>query len=380
MIQNAQIVVNMICEDNDLIKVRMKAIFSALDQKQVISLSDHKELQSPLKMIFTFLSLRTEDDVHFIKTDDTLSLVDTFRAQIAIKSSVNPNLSPIPESVDIPNDDERESAVTTSSAVIGPKLPPTASTTEAIGVTMPTEEDLMNNRYSSDDDDGYGPSASVDSQRILQMEQTKIYAEMTRKIEGGGDDEDQKQSIQRPEWMTSMPQSFLYDFDKGTKARGFMKAEQKQDTSWTEAPGDVKRQKEERKRIKRIQREADAKLRELGLPTVEERELIDEQQNKDKKDSTKSPVVERRKKVKSLFEIHQETLMADYKEELKEWKRKKKRGEKVGKKPVFKGVKQHDGNTQYGGNMESYYNAQNPVFTTSKLKTFVSAGNIDQCQ
>merc|ERR1719300_767986 len=106
----------MICENNNLIKSRMKAIFSALDQKQVISLSDHTELESPLKMIFTFLSLRTEDDVHFIKTDDTLSLLDTFKTQIDIefiKSSINPTLSPIPESVDSDNAVSKSTSVTT---------------------------------------------------------------------------------------------------------------------------------------------------------------------------------------------------------------------------------------------------------------------------
>merc|ERR1719474_1026957 len=100
-----------------------------------------------------------------------------------------------------------------------------------------------------------------------------------------------------------------------------------------------------------------------------------ENRNRDEENPVETRKVKREK---SLFEIHQETLMAEYKEELREWKRKKKRGEKVGKKPVFKGVKRHDGNAEYAGSMDSYYNAQNPVFTTSKLKTFVSAGNIDQ--
>ena len=403
MIQNAQTVLNMLCEDNDHIQVRMKTIFSALDEKQTISLSEHQDLTSPLKMIFTFLSLHTADDVHYIKTDDALSLMDTFKAQLAINE-----MSKISESSKSTNESGKDTV-----NVIGPQRPPskqiniiksqdtpsdsttTVSTVPTlsgtVGVTMPTQQDLDNNVYSSDDDDGYGPAAlapdtteDIDPKRLLQMQQTKIYAEMYRKIENGadaGNPNGSGEAQKRPEWMTTMPESFLSDFDKGTKARGFRTSQQKQDNSWTEAPSDLKRQKEEKKRIKRIQKEAIMNLHALGLPTVEEKGSMDGDDEVVNRNRDKENPVETRnvKREKSLFEIHQETLMADYKEELREWKRKKKRGEKVGKKPVFKGVRQHDASKDYGGSMESYYNAQNPVFTTSKLKTFVSAGNIDQC-
>merc|ERR1712228_598612 len=129
-------------------------------------------------------------------------------------------------------------------------------------------------------------------------------------------------------------------------------------------PSDLKRQKKERKRIKQIQREANEKLKSLGLPTVKQRG--EEMDNVIGEDVVHDMV----KQKKSLFEIHQETLM-------EEWKMKKKKGKKVGPKPVFKGAKKYDGNNQYNGDMESFYNPRNPTLARSKLNTFVAGGTIE---
>eukprot|EP00483_Globobulimina_turgida_P007705 UN07720 len=154
--------------------------------------------------------------------------------------------------------------------------------------------------------------------------------------------------------------------------------EQKMDKTWMETPGDVIKQKNEKKRIMKIHEEANKKLKKIGLPTVEQhrKNKFEEyvNNNRDIMDIEKDNDHGKRK---SLFEIHQEKLMMEYKEELEEWKRMKKKGKKVGAKPVFKGATAYDSNASYGGSMENYYNAQDPKFTRSKLNTFVSGGTID---
>ena len=374
LIQNAKTVLKMIC-DNDDTKQYMINIFTKLDNKESISISDHIYYKRPLDMIFTFLLLNTTDNNTYNKTDDSLSLLSTFKKQLKLSKSTQPQfIGPAMP----PSDYKRSSNSNSSKPSIETN---TDNIPGIIGVTMPTNTDLMNNKYSSeDDDDMYGPASlngENDKQRMAQMQHTKIIAEMNKKIKGDDvDAEIEKNDNKRPEWMTQMPASLMSDYDKGTKGRGFNQNEHKQDSSWTETPGDIEKQKKEAKRRRKIQEEYNEKLKELGLPTVQEQNKQALEDNVGDKDIEKRSDIQER--AKSLFEIHQEKLRDDFKKELKEWKRKKKSGEKVGPKPVFKGVKLHDTNTNYAGSMDSYYNAQNPVFTRSKLNSFVSGGTIDK--
>ena len=198
---------------------------------------------------------------------------------------------------------------------------------------------------------------------------------MNKEIEDDQKEDTGDTNIKRPEWMTSMPDSLISDFDKGTKARGFNQNELKRDKSWMETPADIEKQKIEAKRIKKIQQKTNEKLQAIGLPTIEaqkKQRMMDMTDiDQDKQDDHIGV------RAKSLFEIHQEKLMNEYKAELKEWKRRKKNGEKVGPEPKYKGVKQNDGNVNFRGSMESYQDARNPTFTRSKLDSFVSGGSID---
>merc|ERR1712228_813248 len=323
MISNAKTILTMFCESN-VIKENMKSIFYKLDNQKSINVSNEDiSYQQPLKMIFTFLSLQTNDNETY-KLNQSISLQSIFKKELKI---------------------HKKSESILQSKTIGPTLPPTnykkpiptiqstelleINSSDIIGVTMPTKTDLENNKYASsedaDDADLYGPAVmtqdgiknETERRRLLQMKHTEIYNEMNKKIENDGN-ENQDSNV-REEWLTTMPDSFMSDLDKGTKARGFNLNEHKMDKTWMEAPSDLKRQKKERKRIKQIQREANEKLKSLGLPTVKQRG--EEMDNVIGEDVVHDMV----KQKKSLFEIHQETLMEEYKKELKEWKIKKER-------------------------------------------------------
>ena len=380
MISNAKTVVSMFCE-NDSIKEYMESIFYKLDNNQSICLSNEDiSYQQPLKMIFTFLSLQTEDNITYKKANNqSIPLQSIFKKELKVTTKPkNNNASPKP--------------------IIGPSLPPPnfkkskptipsrelleIKSSDIIGVTMPTRTDLENNQYaSSEDGDGadlYGPAAlnqdgvENESERVKQMLRAKIINELNKKIEGDGNVN--KNNNVREEWLTTMPESFMTDLEKGTKARGFnLKEQGKMDKTWTETPSDLKRQKRERKRIKQIHRETNEKLKALGLPIVS-RKREESKENVCDDEDVVNEVVEQRK---SLFEIHQETLMEEYEEALKKWKKKKKMGQKVGPKPVYKGAKKYEGRNQYQGSMESFYNPSNPTLTRSKLNTFVSGGTIE---
>eukprot|EP01083_Nonionella_stella_P036631 99938_1 len=368
MINNAKTVLSMFCE-NDTIKQDMRDIFNQLDHNQSVCIArQNLSYQQPLKMIFTFLSLATEDEITYTKSINHRTLTDLFINELKLSpnpSFIGPTAAP---------SHYKQHKITET--INGP------SSSDIVGVTMPTEADLLNNSYSSEEDeDVYGPTVmdkndnNSDQKRLLQMEHSKIYAEMNRKIKG--DDAGADNNEKREEWMTSMPSSLLSgsDFDKGTKNRTFNTNEHKIDNTWTQTPDDVKRQEIERKRIQNIQKQTNEKLKLFGLPSVEQHTIAENKRNDEEREGMEA--MYSGVKRKSLFEEHQEKLMKEYKEELKEWKQRKKLGEKVGQKPVFKGVKAKDANASYTGSMDSYYDAQNPTFTRSKLNTFVHGGTIE---
>mmetsp|Transcript_40076 Transcript_40076/g.65718 ORF Transcript_40076/g.65718 Transcript_40076/m.65718 type:complete len:188 (+) Transcript_40076:3-566(+) len=183
------------------------------------------------------------------------------------------------------------------------------------------------------------------------------------------------------------------DFDRGTRQRGFVqntkrgksgsnRSSNKRDRSWEDTPLDIEQRRKEAKRVHAIQQKTNVKLTAMGLPTVEERSeaaLDDDDDDDDEEDDGHARSALERRPL-SLFEMHQQKLRTEYENALKEWKQKKKRGEKVGPKPVFQGVKTSGVDTtndSYSGTMDSFYHAQNPVLTTSRLRKFVDGGTVD---
>eukprot|EP01084_Bolivina_argentea_P033865 62623_1 len=177
MIINAKKLLNMFCGNDESIKQYMINIFNKLDNNQSICISKQNlKYQQPLKMIFTFLSLNTNDGFNYTKNDN-YSLISLFN------SALNTHIQTIETDID----------QNTENTFIGPAMPPTNykrteiiikptiptvetldnNASDMFGVTMPTNDDLLNNKYSSSDDDAYGPTVmdgnNNDNKRKLQM-------------------------------------------------------------------------------------------------------------------------------------------------------------------------------------------------------------------
>eukprot|EP01084_Bolivina_argentea_P102777 184109_1 len=126
-----------------------------------------------------------------------------------------------------------------------------------------------------------------------------------------------------------MPESIISDFKKGTTARTFSTNNNEMDSSWTDTPNQLNQQKKLQKKIKKIEKNANQKLKLFGLPKIKKKKQNEDDHDDDtnisNKINTNTQMDDHNtNRQKSLFEIHQETLMAEYKKELKEWKKSKK--------------------------------------------------------
>ena len=99
MINNAKTVLKMLCDD-DTMKQYMINILTKLDENESVCIKNENSMfEKPLKMIFTFLSLNTKDDINFIKSDSTISLLSIFKKELKLntKSTSKPSIEQQPK-------------------------------------------------------------------------------------------------------------------------------------------------------------------------------------------------------------------------------------------------------------------------------------------
>jgi len=214
-----------------------------------------------------------------------------------------------------------------------------------IGPTLPTFDDLMktnsknNKKYNNDNNDNNNDNHESDNEndtsdligpaqmtigtnnnndnnkRLLQMEHTKIIAEMKTELKMNDENENNK----REEWMTSMPYAFdNNDFMKGTTQRRFKMTQHVNDETWTQNPN-------EKINKKIVEHKTNQKLKEMGLPSIYERNNNNDDDNKDSLSNDDNNDNYNRQ---TLFEKHQIKLENEYNEKLQKWKKEKKRRHK----------------------------------------------------
>ena len=309
-------------------KMELIDIIKKLDNGEEISLDKkgyNTEFRQFLHMMLTFLKINTQDNIHFSKDNNSIGNISN-----ALKDDLK---------------------YTDKPTIIGPQLPSiNANNTVIIGPTMPGSNiDNNNNNSDSDDDDLIGPSmisnnmSKNDQERIKQMEASKIVADMNKEINDNIIKNDDIKDTKRESWMTEIPTALGMNnaFKMGTTNRGFNKNDTNNTNNsnsineWTQTPQDIEIKKHNDKIRIIAKQKADKKLKEMGLPSIYEMELKKKNQQNIQRNIEENKFIQNRGK--SLYELHNNKMMKEYQEELLKWKKDKKNGKKVGKKPVFNG-------------------------------------------